>query len=144
MARFSPLSAVALGGMVGTLLRWWALSAAGDERQALTLIALNGAGSLVVGGLVGAGVASDDRRYLLVATGFAGGLTTFSTFAVDVARSLDQGALGSAIGNTVTTVLLAVLCAGIGYRLGAVGRHRLRLRMATLDHRRDRHHRTRR
>jgi CrcB protein len=127
MARFAQLLAVALGGSLGSLARWGLLVAAGPEGEEVTLLALNGVGSLLVGVLIGVRLSADDRRYALLGTGFAGGLTTFSTFAVAVADMLDDGALGPAATYVATTVAVAVLAAGIGYRAGSAGRHRLML-----------------
>jgi CrcB protein len=50
----------------------------------------------------------------LVATGFLGGLTTFSAFSLDVAQLLGQGLVARAVLYFAATLLLAFL----GFYLG--------------------------
>lgn len=116
MTRFGPLLAVAVGGMVGSLARWAVLGLA-DDSQALVVVGLNVFGSLLVGGLLGQRDRLADQTYALLATGFAGGLTTFSDFAVTVAQNLEQGALLSALANGLGTAAAAMVAAGVGFRL---------------------------
>lgn len=122
MARFGPLVAVAIGGGMGSLGRWGALSLAGDDRAAVTIFVLNVVGSLLLGWLIGQRERLTEDRFALVGTGLAGGLTTFSTYAVDIADRLENGHLLTATTNGVGTPLLALMAAGVGYRASrAVG-----------------------
>lgn len=58
----------------------------------------------------------------LLAVGFLGALTTFSTFSVDTLLLIQQGAIEKAIINIVLNVGLCVLCAYLGMQvLGAKG-----------------------
>lgn len=115
MARFGPLFMVAIGGALGSLIRWGAVSVV-DDRAALVVFGCNIVGSLFLGALLGQRERLTGTGFSLLGTGLAGGLTTFSTFAVDVARRLDEGQLLSAFGNGIATPTVAVVAAGLGYR----------------------------
>lgn len=120
MARFGLLLAVALGGAVGSVARWAAVTSVDDQRS-MVIFGLNVAGSLLLGALVGQQEALGDQRMALLGTGFAGGLTTFSTFAVSVAQGLEDGRLLDAAANGFGTPVTAVVAAGIGYRFSRIG-----------------------
>lgn len=117
MQRYGSLLAVALGGAVGALARWQAVAAVGPDRATLTVFALNVVGSAIVGVLAARAADLPSRLDQLVGAGFAGGLTTFSTFSLSVARSLDEGAMVDALGLAVGTLTSTLLTAGIAYRL---------------------------
>ena len=120
MARFGSLLAVAIGGMVGSLARWGVVASVDQRWHDPAVLGLNIAGSLLLGALIGGRRRISDEVDALLGTGFAGGLTTFSTFAVAVAASLEDGALLDAAGIAVGTPLAALVAGGIGYRLGVV------------------------
>lgn len=119
-----PLRYVAVGGAVGALIRW-AVVEQFDQSKTTTIVVLNIIGSLILGLLVGARRTRSRRaritenHFLLLGTGFCGGLTTFSTFALDVAKAIDNGQAGQAALLTVTTAALAIVASGIGYRIGS-------------------------
>jgi len=130
MLHYRSLMAVAVGGAIGSLARWAALEiATGDvegvsadvtaQRALLATLAVNLFGSLLLGVLLAQQSSMTPTQFLAAGTGFAGGLTTFSTFAVAVAESLDDGQLMSALTNGLGTAVATVLAAGIGYRFGA-------------------------
>ncbi len=98
------------------LIRWGVLDLM-DNQSVLAVIGLNVVGSVLIGLLAGRGL-QDQPSWTLGALGFCGGLTTFSTFALDTARHLNNGNVASALGLVATTVVLATIAAGIGYRLG--------------------------
>jgi CrcB protein len=110
---------VGLGALTGASLRWGIEGVTtGDGRRSLALIGLNLIGSILVGWLAGSGFASPSPIWALAATGFSGGLTTFSSFALDVALRINGDATAEAFGLVVATVFLAVVGSGLGYRLG--------------------------
>lgn len=117
---------VAAGGALGALTRWGVVELVGDDRIIVALVSVNVIGSLLLGVLIGLNPSRRrDRRitenqFLLAGTGFCGALTTFSSYAVEVAAALEDGRLVRAAVVGVVTPLLAVLLAGIGYRLGAL------------------------
>jgi fluoride exporter len=120
--RFSPglLAVVAAGGAAGTLLRLAvarALPSGGAAFPWDTLL-VNLFGSLVIGFIV---VTTVERlapsRYFrpLIGTGFCGGLTTFSTFAVEIVLLVRAGRIGMA-----ALYALVSLIAGIGLARGGM------------------------
>jgi len=110
--------AIAIGGAVGATVRWAVLEAFPNKGPfpwgALTV---NIAGSLLLGALVAEEWHPPRLRLLLhdaCAIGFCGGLTTFSTYAVDVVGLLDSDHLATAVAYTVTTVLATVIAVIVG------------------------------
>lgn len=132
MLPLPTLLAVALGGATGSLARWGALELATGEPDPLpgaatpavtvALFAINVLGSLLLGVLLAQRDAMTENQFLALGAGFTGGLTTFSTFAVDVAEMLDAGSIADAAINTVGTAVCALVAAGLGYRLGVISR----------------------
>ena len=111
-------AAVAAGGLVGAVTRWAVLEVfevRGDFSW--PILALNLGGSFVLG-VVLAEEWTHPRAHLLLhdaaGIGFCGGLTTFSTFALEVARLLDDGASGMALSYLGVSMTGAVLAVTIG------------------------------
>ncbi|MEO6511477.1 MAG: CrcB family protein [Nocardioides sp.] len=102
---------VALGACMGATLRFWVAQRLDGRWPAGTLL-VNVAGSFVLGLLVGAGVSHDGLA--LLGTGFCGGLTTYSAFAV---QTHDQGVRRGATYAAATIALALGACA-IGFALG--------------------------
>jgi CrcB protein len=104
---------VALGAAVGAAARF-VLGRLLDGRWPWGTLAVNLAGSTVLGALVGAGASASTMA--LLGTGFCGGLTTYSSFAV---QSVDAGrARGTAyVALTIGGCLGA---AALGYALGGL------------------------
>ncbi|HET6917136.1 MAG TPA: fluoride efflux transporter CrcB [Acidimicrobiales bacterium] len=134
MQRFEPglLLTISLGGAAGTAARAAidrALPAGGSGFPWATWT-VNVVGSLVIGLVV---VAALERaapgRYLrpLVGTGFCGGLTTFSTFAVETDRLLRAGSVWTAVlyvAASLAAGLLAV-AAGAGIARAVINREEI-------------------
>lgn len=103
---------VALGAAVGAPLRF-VLASLLDGRVrpvALGTLLVNVVGSFVLGALSGAAVEGD--ALALLGTGFCGGLTTYSAFAV---QTVERGRWGPAYA--AVTVVLAVTAATLGFWL---------------------------
>jgi CrcB protein len=112
--------AIAGGGALGALLRYWVSSGiyalAGRDFPYGTL-AVNVLGSLAMGFLyiwllerVPGGVAM--RAFLLI--GLLGAFTTFSTFSVETLNLVEAGQVGRAVLNTLLSVVLCVGAAALG------------------------------
>lgn len=82
------MALVATGGAVGAAARWGVVTLAGtDGPFPWWTLLVNVVGCLGLGMFAGAGRSAT----LLGGVGFCGGLTTFSTFTVEVAVLLDDG-----------------------------------------------------
>jgi len=122
-----PVAAIAVGGALGTLARYGIGRAvvAGPHGFPWATWTVNVVGSFVLGALLALVVGRWPRdRYLrpLVAVGFCGGFTTFSTLAVEIDQRVQHGHAGVA-----AAYLAATLVAGMGAALvgSMVGRGRL-------------------
>ena len=109
---------VAAGALVGAPLRLLVtrLSARGGRDPAVGTLLVNVVGSAVLGALMGA-AAVPGWVVSLVATGFCGTLTTFSTFGADVVRLLEERILGRALAYVGATLVLGLGAAAAGYAL---------------------------
>jgi hypothetical protein len=67
----------------------------------------------VVNGLFEIGTLSDETR-LLLAVGFLGGYTTFSTFSYDTLKLLSDGAVGPVLLNTLGQLLAGLVAVLLG------------------------------
>jgi CrcB protein len=126
-ARWTPsrVAAVALGGAVGAGLRWGVFTLVPPGRFPWPVLAANVVGSFVLGVVMAEEWAHPRRRLLLhdgAGIGFCGGLTTMSTFAVEVADLLRDGDATTAYAYVAASIaggLLAVVA-------GAALLHRVR------------------
>jgi len=96
VTRRRGLPLVAVGGAAGAVARWALLAAATPTQFPWPTLLVNLVGCGLLGILMGR--RTRPSTLLLVGTGLCGGLTTFSTFAVEVADLVrhDDGALGLA------------------------------------------------
>ncbi len=112
--------AIAAGGAIGALLRYW-ISTAVQGRTGSTFpygtLTVNVVGSLLIGFLyiwlierMAAGPAV--RAFLLV--GVLGAFTTFSTFSIETLNLMESGQLGKALVNVLASVIVCIGAAGLG------------------------------
>jgi fluoride exporter len=112
---------VAAGGAAGTLVRW-AVSEVVPAADGFPLatLAVNVVGSFVLGLLLerlarrGPETPSARRRRLGLGTGFCGGLTTWSSFAVEVDRLVSTGSPGTAAGYALVSLAAGLLAVVAG------------------------------
>lgn len=112
---------VFLGAVLGAPVRYLTDRAVQNRRGSpfpWGTLSVNAAGSLLLGGLSGTGMASSAPVMALVGVGFCGALTTFSTFSYETIRLAEEHAYFYAAANVVVSVLAAVGAAFLGY--GAV------------------------
>lgn len=100
--------AAAIGGVLGALARWGVGLALPAGGWPWATLAVNLSGCLLIGVLLAVLLARfPGHPWLrpLLAVGVLGGYTTYSTFAVDVVRLVDGGAVASALGYVAASVL---------------------------------------
>lgn len=113
--------AVAIGGALGSLLRWRMSLWLNPLFQpfALGTLAVNCVGGLLIGfSLVAFERHPNETLRLLLITGGLGGLTTFSAFSAESVALLIRGEPGVALAHTLAHVLGALVCAGLGWSAG--------------------------
>ncbi|MGX5657637.1 fluoride efflux transporter FluC [Geodermatophilus nigrescens] len=113
----TPLLVVA-GAVAGAPLRLLAtrLAARGGRDPALGTLAVNVAGSALLGVLLGLGDVPAPVL-ALVGTGFCGTLTTFSGSGLDVVRMVEERAVARAAAYLAATLVLALGAAAAGWLL---------------------------
>lgn len=106
----TPVILVALGGAVGSVLRYLTGLAVGFPFGTLTV---NVAGSFAIGLLWVALAARSDLQPLLI-TGILGGFTTFSAFSLDTLRLIEDGRIAEAGAYVLASVVMSILACGAG------------------------------
>jgi len=115
------LLAVAVGGALGAVLRYLtSVSLAGRGRVPLGVLVVNVVGSFVAGVALGAPL--DAAVQLIIVTGLCGGLTTFSTLAVETIQLTLEGKHRAAALSVGQNLVWGIAAALIGLALGmAIG-----------------------
>jgi CrcB protein len=100
---------VAAGAALGATLRFWVAHHL-DDRTPWGTLAVNLTGSFALGVLVGSDPSA--HALALLGTGFCGGLTTYSAFAVQTRdQGRDRGPAAAAAYAFVTIALSLAACA---------------------------------
>ena len=112
---------VALGGAAGSIARYyvgiWVTNAAGARSPGTFVV--NIVGSFLIGAFL---VVSSERSWsnvlvLLVAVGFLGGFTTFSTFTWQTYQLMESGETNQAILNIGASLVVGLLAVWAGATL---------------------------
>lgn len=117
--------AVAVGGAVGAALRWAVVTSVDNGRFPWPVFALNVFGSVLLGLLLAEEWSRPAARLALHdagGIGFCGGLTTFSTFSLEVVDLARDGDTALAVVYLIASVVTAV--AGVAGGAGALRRVR--------------------
>jgi CrcB protein len=109
---------VALGGALGALARA-SVALVLDPRLWLATLAVNVLGSLAIGFAV---ARIDQRWWPFVVTGFLGGFTTFSAFALDAVELYSSGDPLQALAYVVITLVAGIAAVPIGSALAGLVR----------------------
>jgi len=115
--------AVAAGGLVGAPSRY-VIDRAITNRFASDLpwgtFVINMTGSLLLGVLTGLSLGHHLPAVprALLATGFCGAYTTFSTFTFETVRLIEEGQLVDAAGTVVASVAVGLAAAAAGLAIG--------------------------
>lgn len=107
---------VAVGGAAGALLRWAVGRWLASSGLPWATLVVNVVGSLLLG-IVAA--AADGWSRILLGTGVAGALTTYSAFALETVLLERDGRRGWAVANVVGSLVLATAGFGFGWWLGS-------------------------
>lgn len=107
---------VAVGGALGSMLRYWAAMYAGATWTTTFLVNITGA--FFIGLLAGSPIGADARARLLLASGFLGGFTTFSTWQLEALLSARQGNTLAVAANLAGSLAIGFLAVLLGYYLG--------------------------
>lgn len=119
---YSSLFAVVVGGSLGCVARWLLAIKLNHLFPNLPLgtLLVNLVGGFIVGMAMAFFLkfpAASPEWKLLVATGFCGGLTTFSAFSAEVVLMLQQGRTAWAAVTVVTHVVGSLLMTFGGYHV---------------------------
>ncbi|WP_075180655.1 fluoride efflux transporter CrcB [Pantoea sp. 1.19] len=119
---FPTFLAVFIGGGAGSVLRWLLSLRLNPAHQAIPLgtLSANLAGAFIIG--LGIALFSrfshwDPTWKLLLTTGFCGGLTTFSTFSLEVVMLLQDGRVAWALLNVGLNLLGSLLMTALAFWL---------------------------
>lgn len=109
---------VILGGMVGAPARYLIDSAVKSRAKGpfpWGTLTVNVIGSLILGTLTGAAVASDGEVMAILGTGLCGALTTYSTFSYETVSLLESGDRRNALANVAATLVAGLTAASVGF-----------------------------
>jgi CrcB protein len=116
---------VAIGSAAGGMLRWLLAGALQRPHFPAGTLAVNVAGSLLVGFIAArlgdATDATTNATRLLLITGFCGGFTTFSALTIETLRLAQEGRGGRAMLYVAASVALGLGAVAAGWMLGRRG-----------------------
>ncbi|MBN8631292.1 MAG: fluoride efflux transporter CrcB [Rhodobacterales bacterium] len=107
------LPLIALGGAVGSILRYLMVSAIGAP---LGTAAVNVLGSFAIGVLFVLLGSREGWQFLLI-TGLLGGFTTFSAFSLDTLKLVQGGQPLQAAAYVLGSVILSLIAVALGVAL---------------------------
>lgn len=107
------LPLIALGGAVGSILRYLMVSAIGAP---LGTAVVNVLGSFIIGVLFVV-LGSRDSWQVLLMTGLMGGFTTFSAFSLDTLKLVEAGQPLQAAAYVMGSVALSLIAVALGVAL---------------------------
>lgn len=114
------VTAVLVAGAIGALLRFGvSVVFATRSRFPWAVLVVNVVGSALGGSILALSerlVVSADWRLILV-TGVAGGLTTFSTWSVETVQLVQSGRWRAALGSVGLNLVLGIAAASVAYVL---------------------------
>ena len=116
MTTFAEFALLALLGALGAVVRFVVMSLTPESARPFALLAVNSAGSALVGiALGGANAGVLTVSSLLAIGAFAAGLTTLSTLAVESADLIDHGHVWRGIRRAAQHIVVGAVVAWAGY-----------------------------
>ncbi|CAN5314142.1 N/A [soil metagenome] len=112
--------AVLAAGVVGALSRYSiSLALARHSRFPFAVLIVNVVGSIIGGALLGLfdRAAISAEWHLILLTGLAGGLTTFSTWSVETLQLIEAGRWRTAVSSVLANLVLGLAAASVAYLL---------------------------
>lgn len=115
---------VAIAAFAGAICRYLVDIAVQHRTEAvlpLGTLVVNLTGSLALGFLVGLGLyhGLDNTTQTVAGVGFLGAYTTFSTFAYETVRLVEDGSVLEAFANAAASIALGLAAAAAGLALAA-------------------------
>ncbi len=110
---FLTLTQVAIGGAIGSVLRYLTIAAIGAP---FATLAVNVTGSFAMGALFVA-LASRTSLSPFLMTGILGGFTTFSAFSLDTLKLWHAGQGANALAYVAASVVLSLIAVALGAAL---------------------------
>ena len=108
---FITLVQIAIGGAIGSVLRYLTITAVSAP---IGTLIVNVVGSLVMGVLF---VVLSSRLHPLLMTGILGGFTTFSAFSLDALKLWQGGQVLPALVYVCASVILSLIAVALGAAL---------------------------
>lgn len=108
---FITLVQIAIGGAIGSVLRYLTITAVSAP---IGTLIVNVLGSLVMGVLF---VVLSSRLHPLLMTGILGGFTTFSAFSLDALKLWQGGQVLPALVYVCASVILSLIAVALGAAL---------------------------
>lgn len=114
---------VGIGGFVGSVLRYlisYYMKVSWSTVYPIGTFTVNLAGSFLIGIIIAAALTENlnQQARLLLATGFCGGFTTFSTFSFEFFSLLQNGHTGYAFLYAGSSLVLGLFFVWLGFSLG--------------------------
>jgi CrcB protein len=112
---------IALGAAVGAPARYLTDRAIQSRHETVFpwgTLTVNLVGSFVLGVIVAAGSHVSTKVALLLATGFCGALSTYSTLSYETLRLAQDGARFYAVANVAITLFAGIGAAALGWSVG--------------------------
>jgi CrcB protein len=127
--QLKPVLAVSLGAVAGGLSRYylggWLISISGVEPFPVGTLGINLLGCFLMGAFIGLTYRNDSfspELRLMVATGFLGSLTTFSSYQLETALLIDVDGWHQDLLYWLGSPLLGIVCLQAGLALGGLRR----------------------
>ncbi|EIC84541.1 fluoride efflux transporter CrcB [Serratia sp. M24T3] len=119
---FNTLLAVFIGGGVGSVSRWYISLKLNPTSSLIPIgtLVVNLTGALIIGlmiALFNRMTQWDPVWKMLLTTGLCGGLTTFSTFSLEVVYMLQDGRFGAALLNIALNLIGSIAMTMLGFML---------------------------